>query len=60
MLENCYSPQQLAKLWSLHPETIRRRFIDMPGVLKLPGKKGTLTLRIPESIALRYSREISN
>jgi hypothetical protein len=53
-----YTPQELAELWGFDPATIRRMFIDEPGVLKegkrgrRDGKRDYTSLRIPESIAL--------
>ena len=57
-LERCYSPEQVAELWSLSPHTIRRIFENEPGVLVIErphvyGKRRHRTLRIPESVALR-------
>jgi len=61
--ERHYTPQQLAELWLLHESTIRRLFLDEPGVLKYgkssrrDGNRDYITLRIPESVAKRvYAR----
>lgn len=61
--ERHYTPQQLAELWLLHESTIRRLFLDEPGVLKYgkasrrDGHRDYVTLRIPESVAKRvYAR----
>jgi hypothetical protein len=61
--ERHYTPQELGALWGFDPTTIRRMFIDEPGVLKLgsqsrrDGKREYITLRIPASVALRvYQR----
>jgi hypothetical protein len=57
--ERHFTPKQLAELWILHESTIRRLFIDEPGVLKYgnssprSGRREYLTLRIPESVARR-------
>ena len=64
-LERHFTPQQLAALWCLHESTIRRLFIDEPGVLKYgkearhDGRRDYVTLRIPESVALRVHRKRS-
>jgi hypothetical protein len=55
--ERHFTPQELAELWVLDPSTIRRIFIDEPGVLKYgnssirSGRREYVTLRIPESVA---------
>jgi hypothetical protein len=57
--EQHFTPQQLADLWVLHESTIRRLFLDEPGVLKYgnssmrSGRREYVTLRIPESVAKR-------
>jgi hypothetical protein len=61
--ERHFTPKQLAELWLLHESTIRRLFIDEPGVLKYGGpfrrgRREYFTLRIPESVARRvYARK---
>lgn len=62
--ERHFTPRQLAELWILHESTIRRLFIDEPGVLKYghscrrDGRRDYVTLRIPESVARRvYARK---
>lgn len=63
-LERCYSPEQLAQLWSLSVDTVRRLFEDEPDVMvierpRLYGKRRYRTLRIPESVASRvYHRSL--
>ena len=61
--EHHYTPHELAELWKLDESTIRRMFIDEPGVLlygkerRRDGRRDYVTLRIPESIARRvYER----
>lgn len=57
--ERHFTPQELAELWLLHESTIRRLFLDEPGVLKFgnsdrhDGTRDYVTLRIPESVARR-------
>ena len=59
------SAAELAELWKLNETTIRRVFQDEPGVLKIgkskrrDGKRCYVTLRIPESVALRVYQERS-
>jgi hypothetical protein len=59
------TPQELAETWKLDVSTIRRWFIDEPGVLKYgkqsrrDGKRNYLTLRIPASVARRvYTKHV--
>ena len=57
-IERHYTPEEIADLWKVHPETVRRMFIDEPGVFtpgagQKPGKQKRVTLRIPESVLLR-------
>lgn len=53
-----YSPKELAELWAVSEETIRRVFRDRPGVVVLGGKK-RLIIRIPESVVLAVHDERS-
>jgi hypothetical protein len=54
-----FTAMELAEIWKLDETTIRRIFLDEPGVLKIgksnrrDGKRDYVTLRIPESVALR-------
>jgi hypothetical protein len=53
-LKRYYTIQEIATMWRLSPDTIRRLFRDEPGVLILPsrtrgGKRRHTTLRIPQS-----------
>jgi len=63
--ERHYSVSELAVLWNLSVDTIRRLFEHEPGILvigKEPGKysrRRYITLRIPESVALRVHRRLS-
>jgi hypothetical protein len=64
-LEQHYSIPQIARQWSLSPNTVRRIFFNEPGVLRIgqPSrllggqkkkyKRHYFTLRIPESVLLR-------
>jgi len=64
--ERQYTPAELAEIWKLHETTIIRMFRDRPGVLKIgksnrrDGKRDYVTLRIPESVALKVHAERSN
>lgn len=60
-----YSPQELAALWGLSPDTIRELFEDEPDVLVVGHsgnrrKRGYHTLRIPEAVAARVQKRLSN
>lgn len=56
-LEKHYSVHELAEIWQLSDETIRRLFRDEPGVLKLTAprrrKRSYEVIRIPESVAIK-------
>ena len=63
--ERHFTPQELAELWKFDESTIRRMFVDEPGVLivgkssRHDGKRDYVTLRIPESIARQfYERKV--
>jgi hypothetical protein len=62
-LQHHYTPKELAKLWALSEMSIRRLFANVPGVVKLTfpmGKKRPyVTLRIPESVAIKVHKEHS-
>ena len=61
--ERHFTTRDLAELWKFDETTIRRIFQDQPGVLKVgrssrrDGKRDYVTLRIPESVALRVYQE---
>ena len=64
-LERHYSPQELAAIWQVSTDTIRRIFRDEPGVLKI-GQVGArrrqrshVTLRIPETVVQRVHRRLT-
>ena len=57
-----FTPNELAKIWGMHPSTIRRIFSKIPGVLKLNSMeagKTYSTLRIPESVVAAWHEEHS-
>ncbi len=63
--ERHYTPEELADLWNLSPDAVRRIFENEPGVLVLEGdgmrygKRRYRTLRIPASVAERVHRRLS-
>jgi len=58
--EKHYTVQELAKLWELSEKTVRKLFIDEPGVLRISGQSHNYTtLRIPESVARAVHRRLS-
>jgi len=60
-----YSPAEIAELWSLSVDTVRRMFENEPGVLVLGNgqprraKRSYTTLRIPAHVAERVHRRLS-
>jgi hypothetical protein len=62
--EKHYSPADLAKAWGVNVETIRNVFREEPGVVKIGEKAPShrrpyLTLRIPQSVAVRVHKRLS-
>lgn len=66
-LEKHYTAQEIADLWGLSQDTIRRIFQDEPGVLKLGEVSGRMarkmkrtyvSLRIPESVVVRVHQRL--
>ncbi|MGB6716920.1 MAG: hypothetical protein WBE47_08235 [Candidatus Acidiferrales bacterium] len=60
-----YSPQELAALWGLSADTIRELFENESGVIVVGHsgnrrKRGYHTLRIPEAVAARVQKRLSN
>jgi len=63
--ERHYTPDELGELWALSADTIRRLFEREPGVLVIEhqrprGTRRYRTLRIPESVAMRVHRRMTN
>jgi hypothetical protein len=60
-----YSPAEIAQLWSLSVDSVRKIFENEPGVLVLGnpeprrGKRSYTTLRIPEYVVERVHRRLS-
>ena len=63
--ERHYTVAEIAKLWQLSPDAVRRLFRNEPGVVVLGGtgprvrKRKYLTLRIPQSVLERVHRQYS-
>ena len=62
-LEKHYTVAEVAGLWSLSEETIRKLFRDDPAVLKIGvgeklHKRGYVVLRIPETVVLRIHEKL--
>ena len=56
-----YTPRQLAEVWQLSENSVRRLFQDQDGVFTIGesnprGRRGYTTIRIPEAVALRVWR----
>ena len=54
-LERHYTVQEIAKLWQLSQDTVRKIFTEVPGVLKVGHgerlrRRGYFTIRVPESV----------
>jgi len=65
LTERHYSLDELAALWNLSADTVRRLFEREPGVLVIERARSRnarryRTLRIPESVAERVHRRLSN
>lgn len=61
--ERHYSAAEVADLWHLNVETIRRLFLEEPGVIVLQnpltkGKRSYKTIRIPHSVLERVHRRL--
>ena len=65
-LERHYSVHEVAEMWGLSAEKVRKMFQDVPGVLKIgftstskKGRKPYVTLRIPASVLARFHQDWS-
>ncbi len=60
--ERHYSVEELAKIWRLSADFVRRLFLREPDVVvfyrQQQGRRVYRTLRIPESVALRVHRRM--
>lgn len=61
-LEKHYSVGEVAELWKISPDTVRKLFAHRSDVLKIgashPRKRKYVTLRIPESALLRAYNDL--
>jgi len=57
--EKYYSVAEIAKLWGLSTDTVRRIFAKTPGVLKIGNKGRYVTLRIPARVLQRQTAKLS-
>ena len=61
--ERHYSVEQLVELWGMSEDFVRRLFRREPGVIVFanprPGKRVYRTVRIPESVAARVHRRLT-
>lgn len=59
-----YSPAEIAELWGLSVDTVRRLFANEPGVLQISnprrGRRAYATMRIPEMVVARVHRKLSS
>jgi len=60
-----YAVAEIAEIWNLSSDAVRKLFQDEPGVLVLggsaaPRKRRYTTLRIPESVLQRVHRRMTN
>jgi hypothetical protein len=60
-----YTPAQIASMWNLSQDKVRDLFQHEAGVLVIgekarSGRRAYTTLRIPESVAARVHRRLSN
>lgn len=60
-----YTVEQVAEMWNLSKDSVRRLFLSEEGVLRIsrPGtryKRSYTTLRIPESVLNRVYRRMLN
>lgn len=56
----CYSVKELAFLWNMSPESIRRLFVNEPLVFKIQatGRRTYRAVRIPGKVALRVQTRL--
>ena len=62
--ERHYAVSEIAELWNLSSDAVRKLFQDEPGVLVLggqaePHKRRYTTLRVPESVLQRVHRRMT-
>jgi hypothetical protein len=59
-----YTMKELAFIWNVSREWVRRRFMNEPGVIRLqetptPGKRKYCPLRIPGRVAIRVRNRMT-
>jgi len=65
-LERHYSPKEIAEMWGLSPDAVRRLLEHEPGVLIIRsettgyGKRRYRTFRVPQSVLERVHRRLAN
>jgi len=64
-LQETFTVAQIASLWQLSTDTIKRMFENEPGVQALGnknprGKRKRITLRIPRAVMDRVKKKLSN
>lgn len=57
--EHHYTVQEIAELWKVSPDTVRRTFAGEPGVLVI-GRGRRALLRVPESVLSRVHNRMSS
>src|SRR5258708_2791984 len=61
--EKHFPVSELAKLWNISPDVVRRLFSNEPGVVVIyrphPDKRPYRSLRIPERVAIRVYEKMS-
>ncbi|HZQ24916.1 MAG TPA: hypothetical protein VFA89_19165 [Terriglobales bacterium] len=62
--ERHYSVKEIAQLWALSADIVRRAFANEPGVIRLSHPEGLhkrsyCTLRVPESVMRRVHRKLT-
>ena len=59
----CYTVKELAFLWNMSPESIRRLFLHESGTLvfriQVTGRRMYRSIRIPGTVALRIQNRMS-
>jgi len=59
----CYTVKELAFLWNMSPESIRRMFVNEPGTLvfrmQATGRRTYRNVRIPGKVALRVQNRMT-
>jgi hypothetical protein len=64
-LERHFSVNEVAALWNVSDDTVRRLFRDEPGVLRIANpysrlRRGYEVLRMPESVVVKVHEKLRN